>query len=110
MISIDIKNPSIMEKILIYIFVNKDTLLKDTQLTCTLNRVKNDNLEIMLGYGKYKLAFDNKLIKIDTRIQFKTGLRRSTEGQPVVKGIAALALLPTETYTEIEYYERKTNN
>ena len=64
MISIDIKNPSIMEKILIYIFVNKDTLLKDTQLTCTLNRVKNDNLEIMLGYGKYKLAFDNKLIKI----------------------------------------------
>jgi hypothetical protein len=53
---------------------------------------------------------DNKLIKIDTRIQFKTGLRRGTQGQPVVKGIAALALLPTETYTEIEYYERKTNN
>lgn len=64
MISIDIKNPSIMEKILIYIFVNKDTLLKDTQLICTLNRVKNDNLEIMLGYGKYKINFDNKLIKI----------------------------------------------
>lgn len=53
---------------------------------------------------------DGKLIKIDPVIKYKQGLYRSTAGQPVVKGLASIALQPGETYTEIEYYERKTNN
>jgi len=53
---------------------------------------------------------NGKLIKVDPVINYRAGVKLSTEGQPVVKGIAAIALLPNETYTEIEYYERKTNN
>jgi hypothetical protein len=53
---------------------------------------------------------DRKLVKIDLDIKFKQGIRLSTEGQPVVKGMAAIALLPTEKYKEIEYYDKKTNS
>lgn len=53
---------------------------------------------------------DGKLIKIDPVIKYRQGLYLSTNGQPVVKGLASIPLQPNETYTEIEYYERKTNN
>ena len=53
---------------------------------------------------------DGKLIKIDPVIKYKQGLYRSTKGQRVVMGKAAIALRPNEEYTKIEYYERKTNN
>jgi len=53
---------------------------------------------------------DNKLTKINPNTKVKQGIQRSTQGQPVVKGIAALAIMPGETYTDIEYYDRKSNN
>jgi len=53
---------------------------------------------------------DGKLVKIDPVIKYRQGLFRSTTGQRVVKGMAAMALYPKEEYIEIEYYERKTNN
>jgi hypothetical protein len=52
---------------------------------------------------------DGKLIKIDPVVKSKPGLQRSNKGQRVVKGIAALMLLPTEEYTDVEYYDLKTN-
>jgi hypothetical protein len=37
-------------------------------------------------------------------------LTRSTTGQTVVAGHAALALMPADEYNNIEHYDRKTNN
>jgi hypothetical protein len=38
----------------------------------------------------------------------RTHLSKSITGQPVVQGVAALALEPAEQYQDIEYYDRKT--
>jgi hypothetical protein len=53
---------------------------------------------------------DGKLKILPSQPAHYLGLERSNAGQPVVKGKAALALAPDETYREIEYYDRKTNN
>jgi hypothetical protein len=53
---------------------------------------------------------NGKLTKIDPCIQYRPGLQRSTKGQRVVKGKAALMLMPTEEYTDVEYYDLKTNS
>ena len=53
---------------------------------------------------------DGKLKVIDPTVPLRTRLIKSATGQPVVKGHAALALAPGEEYTQIEYYDRKTNN
>lgn len=53
---------------------------------------------------------DGKLVVLDAQPKAYTGLRRSTSGQRVVKGIAALALTADEEYQDIEYYDTKTNN
>jgi len=37
-------------------------------------------------------------------------LQKSSQGQAVVKGMAALPLMKNETYHSIEHYERTTNN
>jgi hypothetical protein len=42
--------------------------------------------------------------------QQQLGLRKATQGQRVVKGLATIALEPTEEYQDIEYYDRKTDN
>ena len=52
---------------------------------------------------------DKKLITLDTQKSNRIGLKKSTHGQPVVKGIAAVALGLNEEYLDIEYYDR-TNN
>jgi hypothetical protein len=52
---------------------------------------------------------DGKLIKINPVVQRKAGLQRSITGQRVVKGIAALPLMPDEEYQDVEYYDLKTN-
>lgn len=53
---------------------------------------------------------DGKLKIIDTSVPLRSRLTKSTTGQPVVKGHAALALNVEEEYTQTEYYDRKTNN
>ena len=53
---------------------------------------------------------DGKLKVTDPTVPLRTRLIKSAAGQPVVKGHAALALAPGEEYTQIEYYDRKTNN
>lgn len=39
-----------------------------------------------------------------------TGIVKSTQGQPVVSGMAALALAPDEKYQTVEYYGPRTNS
>jgi hypothetical protein len=54
-------------------------------------------------------VINGELKIVDTKLT-QTHLAKSNTGQPVVKGIAALALTPTEQYQDIEYYDRKTIN
>lgn len=59
---------------------------------------------------RFLRVIDGKLVVLDAQPRMYVGLRRSTTGQRVVKGIAALALTENEEYQNIEYYDRKTNN
>lgn len=54
-------------------------------------------------------VIDEQLQTVSTK-QKSYLLRRSNIGQPVVKGMAALALEHNEEYQNIEYYDRQTNN
>lgn len=49
-----------------------------------------------------------KLTMLDPNAPFRARLRRSTTGQPVVKGHPAVALRAGEEYPEIEYYDRNS--
>jgi len=49
---------------------------------------------------------DKKLITLDVKKYDQVRLKKSTQGQPVVKGMAAVALGLNEEYLEIEYYDR----
>lgn len=53
---------------------------------------------------------DGKLKILESLPAHYLGLQRSTAGQRVVKGMAALALTLEEEYQDVEYYDRKTNN
>jgi hypothetical protein len=55
-------------------------------------------------------VIDGQLKIIDPTVPLRSRLTKSTKGQPVVKGHAALALNVDEQYPETEYYGRKTNN
>ena len=63
------------------------------------HRTNSDRLRVVNGVLK--------IINPHTPNRIK--LKKSTQGQRVVKGHAALALTNTEQYTEIEFYDR-TNN
>lgn len=52
---------------------------------------------------------DKKLVVLDSKVVDKVKLKKSSTGQPVVKGHAAVALGLNEEYLEIEFYDR-TNN
>jgi hypothetical protein len=51
---------------------------------------------------------DNKLTLLNPSINETFRLKKSTQGQAVVKGHAVVPLAETEVYTDIEYYD--TNN
>lgn len=56
------------------------------------------------------LGVVNKELKIlDPTPQYRVKLAKADSGQRVVKGHAAVALLPEEDYPYIEYYDRKDN-
>jgi hypothetical protein len=52
---------------------------------------------------------DKKQITLDPKVTELKRIKKSTHGQPVVKGIAAVALGIGENFLDIEYYDR-TNN
>lgn len=51
-------------------------------------------------------VIDKKLITLDVKKYDQVRLKKSTQGQPVVKGMAAVALGLNEDYLDIEYYDR----
>jgi hypothetical protein len=53
---------------------------------------------------------DGKLTVIDLRIPLTSRLEKADDGQPVVKGMAALALNEYEQFKDVEYYGRKSDN
>lgn len=96
MISIDIINYRNIEKILKYIYDNKDALLKQNKIRCILNKNKNDTPEIILGYGKYKIIFNGNPIQViykeeDTpkglnhNIEYFTRLTLCAENDTIIK-------------------------
>jgi hypothetical protein len=74
------------------------------------NYIVIDNPDVFFKTNTGRLrVIDGELKIIDTR-PTRTHLAKSTTGQPVVRGMAALALTPTEEYQDIEYYDRTTLN
>ena len=74
------------------------------------NYIVIDNPDVFFKTNTSRLRVINGELKIiDTR-PTRTHLAKSTTGQPVVRGMAALALTPTEEYQDIEYYDRTTLN
>lgn len=69
--------------------------------------------EIFRALPIHRTVIENGQIKIsdpEPNQLPRCRLKKSSTGQRVVKGHAALALEAEELYTNIEYYERKTNN
>jgi hypothetical protein len=65
-----------------------------------------------LGGNSMLMRVENGKLVTDTHAPHpnRNRLTRSTTGQTVVAGHAALALMPTDEYNNIEHYDRKTNN
>ncbi len=62
------------------------------------------NKDEYYNYFRYTIV-DNKLKKIDNNPGYTVQLVSSTKGYAVAKKHAGLILEPTDTYTEIEYYD-----
>lgn len=74
------------------------------------NYIVIDNPDVFFKTNTDRLrVIDGELKIVNTKLT-RTHLAKSNTGQPVVKGLAALALKPTEQYQDIEYYDRKTIN
>lgn len=61
------------------------------------------------NYFKYRVV-NGKLKECISDSGYQRQLVKSTMGFPVVAGHAGLIIEPNETYLNIEYYGRKTNN
>lgn len=86
------------------------TMYCETDHPADSNYIVIDNPDVFFKTNTSKLRVINGELKIiDTR-PTRTHLAKSTTGQPVVRGMAALALTPTEQYQDIEHYDRKTIN
>ena len=69
--------------------------------------------EIFRALPIHRTVIENEQIKISEPEPDqlpRCRLTKSTTGQRVVKGHAALALATDELYNNVEYYDRKTNN
>lgn len=53
---------------------------------------------------------DGVLVTIEKTHKTTGLLTKSTTGQPVVAGMATIAIMPNEHYDKVEYYDRPTNN
>ena len=75
------------------------------------NYIVIDNPDIFFKNNSILMrVIDNELHIMDPRIPQRSRIIKSTKGQPVVAGHAALALAPGEQVTNIEHYDRKTSN
>jgi hypothetical protein len=86
------------------------TMYCETAHPADTNYIVIDNPDVFFKTNTGRLRVVNGELKvIDTR-PTRTHLAKSRTGQPVVRGMAALALTPTEQYQDIEHYDRKTIN
>lgn len=75
------------------------------------NYIVLDNPDLYFRTNTQSLrVIDQQLKIIDLTAPSRPILTKSSQGQPVVAGMAALALYRDETYDKIEYYDRPTNN
>jgi hypothetical protein len=74
------------------------------------NYIVIDNPDVFFKTNTGRLRVANGELKIVDPKLTRTHLAKSNTGQPVVKGMAALALEPNEQYPNIEYYDRTTYN
>ena len=74
------------------------------------NYVVIDHPDVFFKNNTGRLRVINGELKIIDVKLVETRLTKSTTGQPVVRGMAAVALEPGEQYPQIEYYDRTTNN
>jgi len=86
------------------------TMYCETDHPSDTNYIVIDNPDVFFKTNTGRLrVVDGELKIVDPKLT-RTHLAKSTTGQPVVRGMAALALTPTEEYQDIEYYDRKTIN
>jgi hypothetical protein len=75
------------------------------------NYIVLDNADILFKNNTDCLRVVNGAVTVIVpKINVHTRLTKSISGQAVVRGHAALALTKDEQYTDVEYYDRKTNN
>lgn len=87
------------------------TMFCETDHPTEGNYIVIDNPDVFFKNNTMLMRVVNGKLKIlSAQPKHYTGLTRSTTGQRVVKGMAALALLDSEEYQDVEYYDRKTNN
>lgn len=55
-------------------------------------------------------VIDGVLVTIEKTFKTPGLLTKNNTGQPVVSGMATIAIMPNETYDKVEYYDRPTNN
>lgn len=96
------------------LYYDKDgcvTMFCETDHPADTNYIVIDNPDVFFKNNTTLMRVINGTLKIlDAQPKHYMGLERSTTGQRVVKGMAALALTTDEEYQDIEYYDRKTNN
>jgi len=86
------------------------TMYCETAHPADTNYIVIENPDVFFKTNTGRLRVINgELTVVDTKLT-RTHLAKSTTGQPVVRGMAALALEPKEQYQDIEYYDRKTIN
>ena len=86
------------------------TMYCETDHPPDTNYIVIDNPDVFFKTNTGRLRVINGELKIVDPNLTRTHLAKSNIGQPVVKGMAALALEPAEQYQDIEYYDRKTIN
>lgn len=107
----DQSRPAIVKECRLY--YNDDgqiTMYCETNHPPDTNYIVLTDASVFLNNNTQMLRVVDKQLKIVDVTQIKSRLVKSTTGQPVVKGIAALALAPGEEYQDVEYYDRQTNN
>lgn len=105
----DRQRPKLIKEFRIYYDEEgKITMYCETAHPLDTNYIVIDNPDVFFKTNTGRLRVINGELKVVDTKPTRTHLAKSCTGQPVVRGMAALALEPKEQYQDIEYYDRKT--
>lgn len=105
----DRQRPKLIKEFRIYYDEEgKITMYCETAHPPDTNYIVIDNPDVFFKTNTGRLRVINGELKVVDTKPTRTHLAKSCTGQPVVRGMAALALEPKEQYQDIEYYDRKT--